>query len=178
LLDDWRRPGGWRETMLTAAGGNDAYYDAEEAAKDLLKSLHAALDLAIAAKLEEPLGETGEKARPKRLESWRSELSLANLRANLATARALYAADGGFADLLAAKGGSAAIDQAIAQRFERIFALLDGIGMPLEAAITEPEPRESVLELLAELQALRRTVRNELAPALGLVIGFNATDGD
>jgi predicted lipoprotein len=35
-----------------------------------------------------------------------------------------------------------------------------------------------VLELLTELQALRGSVRTELAPALGPMIGFNATDGD
>jgi predicted lipoprotein len=164
--------------MLTAADGNDAYHDAEEAAKDLLKSLHAALDLAIAAKLETPLGESIEKARPKRLESWRSELSLANIHSNLATAWALYEAAGGFGAMLEAEGGGAELDQAIRQRFERSFELIDGIGVPLEHAIAEPEPRAKVLELLAELQALRRTVRNELAPGFGLVLGFNATDGD
>ena len=50
--------------------------------------------------------------------------------------------------------------------------------MPLAAAIDPPGPRAEVLELLAELQALRRAGANELAPAIGLVIGFNATDGD
>ena len=178
LLDQWQRPGGFRAVVLSAAGGNDVYYDAEEVAGDLLQSLHGALDLAIAAKLEPALGATPEDARPKRLESWRSALSLANLRANLSTARALYEADGGFGELLAARGGGEDLDREIRQTFARIFTLLDGIDAPLAVALAAPGPRTEVLELLAELKALRQRVWAELAPALGLLIGFNATDGD
>ena len=77
--------------MLTAAAGNDAYFAAEDASGDLLKSLHTALQGVIALKLEAPLGAL-EEAKPRRAENWRSELSLAGIRANLETADALYAA--------------------------------------------------------------------------------------
>jgi hypothetical protein len=43
VLEDWQRPGGFRDTMLTAAAGNEAYFTAEDASVDLLKSLHNAL---------------------------------------------------------------------------------------------------------------------------------------
>ena len=178
ILDEWQRPGGFRETVLTAAAGNDVYYDAEEVAADLLQSLHAALDVAIAVKLERALGHSLESARPTRLESWRSQLSLANLRSNLTTAEALYAADGGFGEVLVASPGGAALDQAIRQRLAHVVALLDSIEGPLAVAIRQPAERPKVEQLLAELRALRRSLRNELAPAIGLVIGFNATDGD
>jgi predicted lipoprotein len=45
-------------------------------------------------------------------------------------------------------------------------------------AIKQPAERPKVEQLLAELKTLRRMLRNELAPAISLVIGFNATDGD
>ena len=48
VLDDWQRPGGFRDMMLTAAAGNDAYFAAEEASGDLIKSLHTALQSVIA----------------------------------------------------------------------------------------------------------------------------------
>ena len=80
--------------------------------------------------------------------------------------------------MLLASAGGAALDQAIRQRLAQLFALLDGIQGPLAVAIKQPAERPKVEQLLAELKALRRTLRNELAPAIGLVIGFNATDGD
>ena len=40
-------------------------------------------------------------------------------------------------------------------------------------------PRAAKVEaLLAEVKSLRRLVSQELAPALDLVVGFNAMDGD
>ena len=66
VLDDWQRPGGFRDTMLTAAAGNEAYFTAEEASVDLLKSLHNALQGVIALKLEAPLGASLAEAKPRR----------------------------------------------------------------------------------------------------------------
>ena len=178
MLDDWQRPGGFRDTMLTAAAGNDAYFTAEEASGDLLKSLHTALQSAIALKLEYPLGAVLEEATPRQAESWRSALSLANIRANLATAQALYAGPGGFGAALAALADEEQLDWAIRQGFERAFARLDAISLPLHAAVEDPAARAQVAALLVELKGLRLLVAQELAPALGLLLGFNQMDGD
>jgi predicted lipoprotein len=177
-LDDWQRPGGAREAVLTAGAGNDFYFDAAEATADLIKTLYLALHIAITVKLEGPLGASLEEAKPRRAESWRSGLSLADLRANLETAQALYASSGGFADALAALGGSADLDRAIRERFVAVFARLDAIEAPLAVAVEDPAGRAQVAALIAELKALRLLVAEQLAPALGLVIGFNAFDGD
>jgi uncharacterized protein len=79
VLDGWQRQGGFRDTVLTAAAGNDAYFTAEDASGDLLKSLHTALQSVIALKLEAPLGASLEEAKPRRAESWRSGLSLPDI---------------------------------------------------------------------------------------------------
>jgi predicted lipoprotein len=178
VLEEWQRPGGFRETVLTAAAGNDAYFTAEDATADLLKSLHTALQSVIALKLEAPLGASLEEAKPRRAESWRSELSLADIRANLETAQALYAGPGSFGDALAAIADEDQLDWTIRQGFARAFAQLDGIAPPLHAAVEDPTARARIEALLAELRTLRRLVGQELAPALGLLVGFNAMDGD
>jgi uncharacterized protein len=178
VLDEWQRPGGFRDTVLTAAAGNDAYFTAEDASGDLLKSLHTALQSVIALKLEEPLGASLEEAKPRRAESWRSGLSLAAIRATLETAQALYAAPGGFGEALQALADEEQLDWAMRQGFGRAFGRLDAIGPPLHAAVADREARARVEALLAEVKGLRLLVAQELAPALGLLVGFNAMDGD
>jgi predicted lipoprotein len=178
VLDDWQRPGGFRDMMLTAAAGNDAYFTAEDASGDLLKSLHTALQSVIALKLEAPLGAALEEAKPRQAESWRSGLSLANARANLETAEALYVGPGGFSAALEALTDDDELDRAIREGFGRAFAQLDAIGTPLPAAVEDPAARAQVEALLAELKRLRQLVSEELGPALDLLVGFNAMDGD
>jgi predicted lipoprotein len=178
VLDDWQRPGGFRDTVLTAAAGNDAYFTVEDASGDLLKSLHTALQSVIALKLEEPLGASLEEAKPRRAESWRSELSLADIRASLETAQALYAGPGGFGEALQALADEDQLDQAIRRGFGKAFAQLDAIALPLPAAVEDAAARARVEALLADVKGLRLLVAQELAPALGLLVGFNAMDGD
>ena len=62
--------------------------------------------------------------------------------------------------------------------FERVFATLDGVGLPLDKAVEDPAARPKVETLVTELKALRQLVAQELAPALDLAVGFNALDGD
>ncbi len=178
LLDDWQRPGGFRDAVLTAAVGNDTYQSVDEAAGDYLKSLHTALQAIIALKLEAPLGKSLDGAKPMRAENWRSERSLASIRANLETAQALYLSPGGFSDALRAQTDEAQLDSALRKGFERTVATLDGIGAPLHTAVEDPAARPKVETLVTELKALRQLVAQELAPALDLAVGFNALDGD
>ena len=178
LLDDWQRPGGFRDAVLTAAAGNDTYQSVDEAAGDYLKSLHTAFQAIIALKLEGPLGKSLDGAKPMRAENWRSERSLASIRANLETAQALYLSPGGFGDALRAQADEDQLDSALRKGFERTFATLDAIGEPLHRAVEDPAARPKLETLVTELKALRQLVAQELAPALDLAVGFNALDGD
>jgi predicted lipoprotein len=54
----------------------------------------------------------------------------------------------------------------------------EAIALPLHAAVEDPKGRAQVEALLAEVKSLRLLVGQDLAPALGLLIGFNAMDGD
>ena len=64
------------------------------------------------------------------------------------------------------------------QEFKRAFAQLDAIGLPLDAAVGDAAARAQVEALLAEVKSMRQLVSQELAPALDLLVGFNAMDGD
>ncbi len=129
-------------------------------------------------KLEGPLGKSLDTAKPMHAENWRSARSLADIRANLETARALYVSPGGFSDALRALADEEQLDSAIRKGFERAFAKLDAIDQPLHAAVSDPAVRPKVQALVSEVKAQRQLIAQELAPTLDLAIGFNALDGD
>lgn len=176
-LADWVKPGGYRDAVLTAGQGNALFLGADEPAAEYLKSLAGTLDLAIRLKLERPLGSAIEKARPKRAESWRSGLSLDNIVANLETARALYGTPGSFGDLLQAKG-AAAFDEGLRRAFDEAIETAGSIGVPLSEAISKQAARARVQDLVEQLKLLRLLITGPVAEEIGLVIGFNALDGD
>ena len=177
IRDDWVKPGGFRDAVMTAAQGNAHFLDAKEAATAFLKSLSGTLEMAVRLKLERPLGKTIERARPKRAESWRSGRSLANIRANLVTARALYTAPDGFGELLAA-AGARALDTGLRRSFEEALALADNLDRPLHEAVSDAATREQLQALLEKLRSLRVLISGPVAEEIGLVVGFNALDGD
>lgn len=177
IRDDWIKPGGFRDAVMTAAQGNAHFLDAKEAATAFLKSLSGSLEMAVALKLERPLGKTLESARPKRAESWRSGRSLANIRGNLETARALYTAPQGFGDLLAA-AGAVALDTGLRKSFDEAVELAGALERPLREAVAEETARAQLLALRDKLRSLRILVSGPVAEEIGLVVGFNALDGD
>ncbi len=177
LRDDWTGPEGYLEAVVRAGAGNAHYAAADEASKDLLKSMAGALDTAIQLKIERPLGSSPKKARPRRAESWRSGRSLDNIVANLETARALYETPGGFGDLMIA-AGSGPLDLGLRRAFADALELARSVGMPLREAVKDPEGRARLEALLQKLKSLRLLISGSLASDLGLTVGFNAMDGD
>jgi predicted lipoprotein len=177
ILADWTGPGGHIDAVLTAAQGNEYYAGTDEVATLFLTSLSGALDAVIQLKLERPLGTSIEKARPRRAESWRSGRSLANIIANLQTAQALYGTPGGFGDLLAA-GGSEPLDIGLRKSFDEAIGLAEAIDLPLSEAVKSPDARAELDAILDRLRSLRLLISGSVADEIGLVIGFNAFDGD
>ena len=177
ILAAWTGAGGFRRIALSAGADNDVYESDAEVARDLMRSLTESLEAVIVHKLEAPLGETLERARPKRGESWRSRRSLRNLALNLETMRAMVEAPGGFADLAAAHGAGA-LAGALRRGFADAVSQAASIGRPLKDAVSHPGEREKAIDLLGSLRALRTLVTGPLARASGILVGFNSQDGD
>lgn len=170
----------WRDftaEIEAAPGGGEVYYEPSEATRDFLKSLSGALGTVLVAKLAPVMGEDAASARPERAENGASGRSLASIAANLATARDLFATPGGLGDLLAA-AGSGALAQGMARMLGEAVATARSVDLPLGEAVRDPQARE-VLERLAEqIEGLRVLVDGTLVRELGLILGFNASDGD
>ena len=177
ILHEWTREDGFRRTVLNAGGDNDEYADDAEVARDIMRILSESLDVVVARKLEAPLGENAAKAKPKRAESWRSGRSMRNIVLNIESMRALVVTSGGFADLVATHGESELADS-LRSGFADVASKARAVAKPLRDAVSDPDERAKVLDLLVGLRALRTQVTGPLSRATGLLVGFNSQDGD
>jgi predicted lipoprotein len=178
LVDAWAGPGGFRTVVTGADAGNDVFFSAYDPAAALYRSLADTLDGAIQVKLEPPMGEGLDSARGRRAENWRSQMEFASVAANLETARDLYTTQGGFGDFFLALGGDPAVDRQVRAGFDEALQTAQDIPVPLAEAVEDPAARAQVQQLVDQIKQLRELIRGPVVAALGLSIGFNATDGD
>lgn len=143
-----------------------------ELAGKLLNSLYTELEVIVTRKLARPLGNSLEKARGKRAESWRSGNALAAISANLHTSEALY--QQAFAPELTGNALGATIEQ----QFQQAVATLKRINMPLAQAVSNANERAKVEQLQHDVSVLKGLIGRDMAAELGLSLGFNSLDGD
>ncbi|MCQ1057280.1 imelysin family protein [Photobacterium sp. DNB23_23_1] len=147
----------------------------ELALGEYLGALNNQLDYSI-KKLQRPMGKPGTP-KPYQAESWRSGTSMMNLKTNVTAMQQLYLADGyGLDQLLRHKGYAETADRLVDQ-FTNLLAT-----WPKEPSMTSMlKSREGYRQLIAifnGLEYIQLTLQDEVAPELGIVVGFNATDGD
>lgn len=173
LLDEWQtnKPA-YRDLIASAPRGNAAYADSAEVSARLFNSLFTQIELMLDRKLRAPLGESLQRARGKRSESWRSGRSLRNLSHNLQSVH----------QLTRQAFMSRLVDPHLSQRIDERVAncnrLLNKIELPLAEAVKDAQQRQRVEFLVTALAGLKQTLLGELAPALEITIGFNSLDGD
>jgi len=177
LLHAWSDTGGYREQVLNAAEGTDAFFDEREAAGAFLNSMAGTIDMVRLQKLDRPMGLTITGARPKRTESWRSARSLRNIRLNLETVQRFVTVGNGFGNLLTATGKDETA-KATNDLLSDILSDINAFNQPLFTLVGDVEARAALESLLSKLRSLQSMVREQIAQDLTLVPGFNATDGD
>ncbi|GEM74643.1 imelysin family protein [Vibrio sagamiensis] len=127
-------------------------------------------------KLSRPLAKIGQP-RAYFSESWRSKTSLDNLKVNLLSLNTLYLANGKGVDALLRTTGHDKMADRIVNQFERILST-----WPKESSVFDmlqtKEGYRNLLSLYNKLEQLKYLIHEEMAIELGVVIGFNATDGD
>ena len=173
LVKEWQQGDkAYRNTIATAAQGNDFFESDKEVSARILNNLHAQLQLITDQKLVRPLGRSEQKAYGKKSESWRSRLSLQNITTNVGALQQLYRA--AFAPRLT--------DQALAKHiesaFENTILATKQINVPLYEAVTDAKNRPKVEKLLAETTKLMDLIAGPLSKAIDIPLGFNSLDGD
>ncbi|MEZ5669861.1 MAG: imelysin family protein [Alphaproteobacteria bacterium] len=179
MAGEWTAPGGEAEQIFGAGTEASYYADHADATTALFKGLYQMLEVVLDQKIEAPLGDAIDAAKPRLAENWRSGRSLRNVVLNLQAAQALFdgSAGDGFDDALAAAGAgalAAEIDAGLADAL-RISAALTA---DLPEAVADPALRPQVEALRDAVDRTRDLVGAEMGGALGLQRGFNSLDGD
>lgn len=171
----WAADNAFTRVFAEPGPQNPLYRDHHEAALEIMKSLSAGLEFLYERKLKAPLGETIEKARPKRAEFWRSGTTLEALDANFETLMELYTKSGISAYVKSVDDG---LDTTLMTSYDQALVTLKAVDKPFAKAATDKalRPKMDYLRFLAEDLSLRSS--GNLANTLGLSLGFNALDGD
>ncbi|ROV58240.1 iron-regulated protein A [Vibrio ponticus] len=127
-------------------------------------------------KLSRPLAKVG-KPRPYFAESWRSETSMQNLEHNVLALKQLYLANGQGLDAYLRKLGKSQLADRIVQQFDLTLETWSTQTSLFDLLQTK-SGYQTVLSQYNKLERLNYLIHEEVAIELGVVIGFNATDGD
>lgn len=127
-------------------------------------------------KLSRPMAKVGQP-RAYFAESWRSQTSMANLKHNVAALKALYLANGDGLDHLLRQRGRESLADRIVYQFDMTLET-----WPEQSSLFELLQSKAGYQLVTaqfnKLEHLNYLIHEEVAIELGVVIGFNATDGD
>lgn len=160
----WQGEAGFAATLLTAGeAGNTRYLSPAEARQAVFTQMMAGLEFVADQRLGRPLGD--DRPRPERAEAKASERSQRNVAVNLQGLRRLAAAL-----LPEAEATLAAFDRAIAHAGK--------LKDPVFAGVADPAKHEEIALLRQYVKAIRAAAMAEMAPALGVGLGFNSQDGD
>ena len=153
------------QTLATAGQpGNTAYLTDSEAKQALFTQLATGMEALADGRIGRPLG-TFDKPRPERAEARASSRSLRNIGLSVAALR----------DMALALDADIPITTAAFDRVAKLAAALDD---PTLAGVADPQGWLKVEILQHSVRAARDAAVAELAPALGVGLGFNSQDGD
>lgn len=169
----WSAKGDFGRQFAKPQPGNDLYRDPQEVAAEAMKALSTGLQFARDVKIVPVLGDTPEAARPKRAAFWRSNLSTQLLAANLDGLQAFYRAGG-----YPLPPGGEWMDVSVRGELTSAAQTLRAVPVPLDQALAGEEGRRLLLLASLTIKNAKAIVDQDLAPALGVTIGFNALDGD
>ncbi len=128
------------------------------------------------SKLSRPMASIGQP-RPYFSESWRSNTSMLNLKSNVKAMQALYLADGHGLDKMLRDHDLIDLADRVKTQYANLVETWPQEASLFDMLQTKDGYRE-VLSVYNKMDQLKYLLHDEVSVELGVVIGFNATDGD
>ncbi len=179
ILAEWREGDPSFARVLATPGPDNAYFEDHAAATlAFFQGFHDSMQLIYDINLKPVIGDSAKTVRPVLAESRLSGRSQRNIVVTMEALQALYVGNGngGLGDLTAASDPK--LDRLMRKALRLTLATAQSVEAPVEKAAADPARRPQVDKLAKQMQALKQIVRDRLAPAIGLAVGFNALDGD
>ncbi len=178
ILAGWTKPDGYAALMNGAGPDNPVYRSHGEAVQELIKAAREQLQLSRDLKLAHAIEDAPAKAQPKRAPFWRSDLTLASIRANIAAVEALVGPDGVGAVL---PRDEPWIASELAFELREVDRTLDRVAARderWETLVKDTESHADLTYTLIPLASAIALLESGYPDALGLITGFNSLDGD
>lgn len=163
LSEEW-------QAFHEAYTGNDLYTDTS------IRSAMNALEVLEDRRLAAPMGLRGNGSRsPYRAEAWRSGRSLAAVRASVAGLQKYFLP--AFTGLMEARGQFPLAAEINAQT-EEILEHFPALDVPMAGLLSDDQKFRTLQGLYVDVSQLVAQVNDQAAVALGVIRGFNSSDGD
>lgn len=177
---------GWQDEKFLASWLKKAK-DQEQSAflaqrnSEIIEALLAQMER---IKMDKVGGGLGYKSRNKRpneyfFESWRSQTSLNNIQVNLVSFQQLLSGKEGY-NLTNMLNDKKHVELAVTlnNALQSVIDNSSDISGSLHNAVADPKKIVQVEALFKNMGNMNTILKRELAPALGVVLGFNSNDGD
>ncbi len=150
----------------------------EQRVNALLVQNHYAGLMRVARKLDVVLGSKGT-GNPYLGDAWRSRHTLQNLRVGLRASAELFSGNSEFQGIAALlkQSNKAGLASVVQGRYEMVMDKFESIPLPLFETIQTTDGRKKLESAQVDLQQLASALEREVAPALGVLVSFNANDG-
>lgn len=163
IVSDWQ--------ALAPTYTADAHYTT-----DTFNAARTMLDLLQDKRLETPMGvRGGQRPNPYLADAWRSGQSLAALKASLSGLQRYFLP--GLADLMS-NAGQADLLRKLQQQLTMTLTAFGPLPDGLKSALSTDEGSQALQALLVQVSELRTLLAGPVADHLGIVRGFNSSDGD
>jgi len=172
LAGQWSQGGEQAAAFANPGQDNPLYRNSLEVAAEITKALSTGLQFQAEAKLASALGSDAENANIRKAPFWRSGLTLVAIESAVRGMKAFYeSAEFHFPE-------SQWIDQNIRGEMQRAAAQLASLKSPAQQLLSTDAGHRELTLVVLQLRNAKSLVDQDMAPALGVRIGFNALDGD
>lgn len=178
MLTGWTAPDGYAAVMRNPGAENPVYRSHGEVVQDMLRAAREMIQIVRDIKIARPIGKAPASAVPTQAPFWRSDLTIATIRANIDAVNTLVSA-GGIGAILPASAtwmtGSLAFELSSANT---ALARLTETGAPWADIVKSADGHDTLAYTLIPLGSAFEILEQRMPVALGLTMGFNTLDGD